>query len=281
MRAVVLWGMALAAVTATPAVAQLIVTQCGTVVPAGVPAVLGSDLDCSAAAEDEAAVHLSNGGRLDLRGHTLTAVDGGNGVRCCAGDAVCRCSVTSSAPGGRIVGGDYAVFARGNLTVTALALDGAGIYSEARVSVADVTVGNSTSSCVRGDRVKVKRVTCSACGTDGISGDTIRGEDLTVSGCGGAGVDGFLGRAVLKRATITGNGHAPTPGRGSGGVLASKVLLIDVTATGNLAGPLLAPLDTPADVFTSRKPRLQGSSTCTHSAVMGNYTENWGVCTAD
>ncbi len=276
-------GTLAALLIAAPARAELIVTECGTVVPAGIAAALGADLDCSDVAEEESAVQLSNGGKIDLRGHTLVAAEEANGVRCCSGDTVCHCSVRSSVAGGRIVGGKYAVFSRGNVTVSGVTLEavGGGVYSEGRATVSDLTVTDSGAFCVRGNRVKLTRLTCTNCATDGVVGDNIRGEDLSVTGCGGAGVDAFLGRVVLKRATITGNGHAPTPGHGSGGVLASKAVLIDVTATGNHAGPLLAPLGTPADVFTARKPRLRGSSSCERSAVTGNYTTTWDVCTAD
>jgi hypothetical protein len=282
MSRAVLWGIVVGLLETTPAMADLIVTTCGTVVPAGVPAVLNADLDCSAAFEDEAAIVLSNGGKLDLRGHTLTAAEGVNGVNCCALPGACRCSVTSSAAGGRIVGGDSGVFGIGNVTVSNIERVGGvrGFSSNERIAVSDVVIRDVTRSCVRGDRVKAKRVQCYDCGRDGITGYSIRAEDVTVSGCAGAGVDAFLGRVTLKRATITGNGHAPSDGSGSGGVTGTKLVLADVVATGNQAGPLLAPAGTPMDIFSAKKPRLR-NTTCEHSGTMGNYDTAWGVCSAD
>jgi hypothetical protein len=282
MAAALRLGIIVGLLVTTPAMADLIVTDCGTVVPAGIPAVLNADLDCSEAFEDEAVITLSNGGKLDLQGHTLTAAEGVNGVNCCALAGACRCSVTSSVAGGRIVGGGSGVFGNGNVTVSNIERVGGvrGFTSNERISVADVIIRDTTGTCVRGDRVKAKRVQCHDCGRDGITGYSIRAEDVAVTGCAGAGVDAFLGRVTLKRATITGNGHTPSNGSGSGGVTGSKLVLVDVVATGNQAGPLLAPAGTPMDVFAGRKPRLR-NSTCEHSGITGNYDTPWGVCTND
>lgn len=282
MAGVLRWGIVVGLLAATPAMADFIVTECGVVVPPGIPAVLSADLDCSEALEDEAVITLSKGGKLDLKGHTLTAAESVHGVRCCSGNEVCRCSVTSSVPGGRIVGGDSGVFGRGNVTVSNVERVGGehGFYSDTRIAVTDVIIRDTSRTCVRADRVKAKRVQCYDCGRDGLTGYSIRAEDVTVSGCAGAGVDAFLGRVTLKRATITGNGHAPNNGSGSGGVTGTRLSLIDVVATGNHAGPLLAPAGTPMDVFTAKKPRLR-NSTCEYSGTMGNYSTAWGVCSAD
>ena len=144
----------------------------------------------------------------------------------------------------------------------------------------EITANGATAAVANADRVKAKRLQCYDCGREGFSGYSIRAEDITVSGCGGAGVDAFTGRVTLKRASITGNGHTPIPGSGSGGVIGTKLSLIDVVATGNQAGPLLAPAGTPMDVFAAKKPRLR-NSTCEHSGTMGNYDTAWGVCSAD
>lgn len=267
--AAVLWGQ--------PAAAQFFVSECGAVVPDGVAAVLNGDLDCTGH-DTSPAVTLGRRTTFDLRGFTLHVPALATAISCCpTEERSCWCRVFN----GRLSGPGGGIRSLAGVLAADLVLDGAaGITGNGRVTVTDVVIADSPGRCVRGQKVKARNVTCTDCAEEGLAGRTVRADDVTVSGCGGAGVDAFSGKARLKRATITGNGVAPQPGDGSGGVLASRAVLIDSTASGNLAGPALAPADTPLDVFTERKPRLV-RSTCVHSGRYGGYDQPWGVCTAD
>jgi len=268
--AVALWGQT--------AAAQFFVTECGVTVPDGVDAVLNADLDCSIH-DTSPAVTLGTRSTFDLRGFTLTVpAVAQHAVRCCDSlQKSCWCKVIN----GRFVGPGGGVSSGANLIATDLVMEGAaGVRASGRVTATNLDITDSPARCIYGQKVKARDITCTDCGTMGIVGRTVRAEDVVVTGCKGAGIDAFSGKARVKRATVTGNGFDPRPGDGSGGVIASRVVVVDSTVTGNFAGPLLAPSDTPMDVFSERKPRLK-NTTCVYSGRYGGYDEPWGVCTAD
>lgn len=268
--AVALWGQT--------AAAQFFVTECGVTVPDGVDAVLNADLDCSIH-DTSPAVTLGSRSTFDLRGFTLTVPAVAQpAVRCCDNlQKSCWCKVIN----GRFLGPGGGVTSSASLIATDLVMEGAaGIRANGRVTATNLDIADSPARCVSGQKVKARNVTCTDCGTMGIVGRTVRAEDVVVTGCAGAGIDAFSGKARVKRATVTGNGTAPEAGDGSGGVIGARVVLVDSTVTGNYAGQLLTPPDTPMDVFSERKPRLV-RSTCVHSGRYGAYDEPWGVCTAD
>lgn len=260
------------------AAAQFFVNSCGVTVPDGVDAVLNADLDCSVH-DTSPAVTLGTRSTFDLRGHTLTVPAVAQpAVRCCPGlQKSCWCRVIN----GRLVGPGGGITSGAGIIAADLVMEGAaGIRASGRVTATDLDIADSPGRCVSGQKVKARNVTCTDCGRMGIVGGTVRAEDVVVTGCASAGIDAFYGKARVIRATVTNNGVAPVSGDGSGGVVARRAVLVDSTVTGNFAGQLLAPSDTPMDVFTDRKPRLV-RSTCVYSGIYGNYDTAWGVCTAD
>jgi hypothetical protein len=180
MLALVIVTVAVAHAQPTP------VTTCGQQVTTR-RAELTTDLDCTGSDVD--AVTMTNGGRLDLNGFTLTADGGGfgNGV-------VCNRTCKVSGPG-TITSANIAAFLFGD---------------SGRIRVDGVTI-TSSDLAVRGPAASVRDSTVTGNG-DGISGTINRFvvvRNSTITGSGGTGVFGDGIRLVDSQ--VTGSGGACPP----------------------------------------------------------------------
>ena len=199
--------------------AQTVVTECGQTVEG--EGYLAGDLDCTGFEGGlfGAAILLGRGGRLDLRGFTITG--GKDGVACYApcrdnpdaGCSVPRCSIFDSVGGGVITRAEVY-----------------GVSAWGRVDVSDITISNQGESGTYGgrgagvhaDRIELHNVTIS--GTDiGVWAD--RRAKVVSSTITGNALDGISGHAGVYDSVVSNNGEH--------GVRGTSVLLRNVEVAGN------------------------------------------------
>lgn len=250
------------------------VTTCGQVVAARGQAMLVADLVCPASGGP--AVILEKGARLDLAGHRLEITHDGSEVAAVSCSAAC--SVTSSAPGGAIVGTGPEV---GDSVGVLIANGGQGRVANVRIEHFSRGVICTGMSLVLSGVELVDNVSSGAF----VTGGSLRVSDSTASGNG-------LAFAAFKRLTAR---RTQATGNRTGLYAQIAVHATDTTLTGNSvvgidswngerAGSVTLRDSTATsnglyDILAGRMPRLL-DSTCgvSHKAGSG---ESWGVCTAD
>ena len=191
---------------------------------------LSGNLDCTGFPNSAVTIE---GGKLDLRGFTLT----GGGIRCTR-----SCSVVSAPAGGRItgssLGGIYSptLAAKARINVSGVVVDAngeTGIHSNSgKVIVTDSIVTNSAGPGVGADRkVQVEGSTISNNGTYGVVGTRVRVDSSSVSDNGGSGV--FARRAAVLSSEITGNG-------GEGITTDERTSIVDTEVSNNTGYGVIA-----------------------------------------
>lgn len=261
----ILYGVSFAFLLAGTAMA-LDITTPGVTVPKGQTGVLQADLSC---APVTIGVHLENGAKLDLNGHTLD------------GCAVGRAGVSPVR---------MRVYGPGTIKNAGVDL-GAG-----KLIIADVTIQDAPSWSIFGYRdvfnppsfVKAKRVTITGNAANShIRATKVSAQDLSVDGGAFIGIE--AGSFTGKRVQVTNNAISgidssggalrasdlTVTGNGCGGVSGLKVTVKGGTITGNLAG---APGC--ADVYSGYPPRLV-RVTCDKSSDLNVPSTPWGVCALD
>jgi len=204
---------------------------------------LTGDLTCS---DDGYAVEIEGSGSLDLRGFTITG--GEYGIFC---DGSCK------------------VFGGG--TVTGAKEDGIG--ANKTVKVDGITSSNNGFTGVKGGRaVIVSNAVLIGNGKSGVQGLVrVKLTDTTSQGnFYGAAADSVLS---ARRVTVTGNLY--------GGLAAERISALDSSVVDNDAGAQCGVMWSCADVFGSKKPRLD-TVTCATSAKGETLpAESWGVCSGE
>ncbi len=211
-------------------------------------AFLSSDLDCSAFAGD--AVTL-DGGKLDLRGFTLTGGSAGAvvAVRCSR-----SCRVVSDPPGGMVESAAIAAIsgpafgARVGITVEGLVIDGGGVATGVqvgkRVKIVDSTISNVDRGVALSDSVRVDNSTITNAIDYGVIASKVRVKDSQLINAGHALMtSGVSGRVVVIDSTVSG---------GTGvGVSGERVRVTNGAITGNAGSGI--------EAFAARSIRVKDS----------------------
>lgn len=177
---------------ATPAHAltSMPVTACGDVVPRGTIGYLTADLDCTGLGLI-ASVYLQPGGRLELRGFTITgSILGvschflrGDPPRLYSGSGSCRID----GGGGRIAASDAHGVSGHNLLIRNLTIDGVGqegVHADAKARLTNVTITNSGGVGVAARGANLENTTVTGSGEHGVGAQNIRMTGSTVTGNG-------------------------------------------------------------------------------------------------
>jgi hypothetical protein len=259
--AVVSGCLLFAALPAAAGPAQIEVTTCGQQIPPGRTAFLSADLACPTF-DGSVGVALGNGGKLDLRGFTLTG-----------GDAAVTCGkITFVGPaglppkgggrcevfGGTITGARYEAIVGSNVVVRNVTIVDNLVYAVLafhKASVYDSHIGNSSNGVQANVRILLKNSSFANAFVN--SGRVVRLESSSVTGGGSFGVYGS--RITLVASSVTENGTDADCGQ---------------------AGHVCA------DVVSDHVPVLDAASTCGHSVKQqtlggGDTPVSWGVCTLD
>ena len=154
------------------------------------------------------------------------------------------------------------------------AYEGAGVYNESRLSVADSYFCNNVASANGGGFVNVGDMTVS--GSE-FSGNVAQG----LNGAGGAGLNYPQGKLTVANSTLSGNSSP----NGSGGALANSGTLsvsavnIDANTAGELGGAILngGGLSVFYSTFSSNKANNGGAIAATYgSSTMATGATLWG-----
>jgi hypothetical protein len=283
------FGIGLCVLLATAALASDI-TQCGQTVSAGDVGVLMVDLVCP----NMSAVTVSNGGTLELNGHSISA----------PGASAVAAEFVSLQPGvvprrrfsvvgpGTIYGSDTGIEGVGGIRVSMVTIHdtGRGITTtkddkRGKLNLTNVTITQSSDPTngigVVANKVVANGLTVTGMPFNGISVVRISGADVIASGNGpgvpslgvGFGVD--ADKAMhLKNLTANDNSGA--------GAFSEKIVLRDSTVTGNMGAitdPNTHKFTGDIDVFTDSRPTLV-NTVCGKSYNPGNDA-SWHVCQND
>src|SRR5262245_3452979 len=282
------FGLALCVPLATAALATDI-TQCGQLVSTGDVGVLMADLVCL----NVSAVRVSNGGTLELNGHSISA-PGASGV---VADFV---PLPTGVPHhkfkvigpGTIYGSDTGIEGVGGIRVSMVTIHdtGRGITTtrnngRGKLKLTNVTITQSSDPTngigVVANKVAASGLTVTGMPFNGISVVRISGAHVVASGNGpgvpslglGFGVDADK---AIRLQNLTANDNS------GAGAFSEKIVLRDSTVTGNM-GAITNP-DThrftgDIDVFTDSRPTLV-NTVCGKSYNPGNDM-SWHVCLND
>lgn len=224
------------------------VTACGQRVPARTTGFLGADLACMSGW----GVILEQDATLDLRGFTLS---GGLGVLCVSSRCPlppCRRLGRCEVRNGTITGTPFGAIAGYRITVRDMTLDGGGVgpHGPSPCARIDVVDSHLNASGVLAGRVE-------------LVGSTL------VDSC-----------VVAARASLT---SSTVMDDEACGVYANSVELVDSHVVGNgltYSGCGVSFLC--GDLVTSRRPKLDATSTCDTSVDRRTYPiASWGVCALD
>jgi hypothetical protein len=254
------------------------VTECNTIVPGGVVAVLQTDLSCAGAF---VGVALGESATLELNGHSITGTfvpDPPRAVEC-RGVA---CAIGSSNGVGRIGGGDFIAVSIGLFT------DNRTVLRISDVELHDARSGILGSAFIgfpRRTKVRAARVTSHGHTGIGIWAAKVTGADIDASGNGGVGIAGDKIR--VRNVVASDNGASGLFGEriaasglvandnGDAGVRAVKASLRDATLLGN------GGLGLGIDVATVKSPSVS-NTICGKSQVLGGVAgETWDICSGD
>jgi len=247
----------------TPAVAQVEVNTCGQTFSG--KGFLSGDLDCTGF--DGWAITIGRKGSLELRGFTIS---GGQATR-----RVVFCTKHCEIIGpGAIVGAA-----------------GSGVQANGRVRIRNVSISNN-GTAVYALKVMLRDSTL-ADNSGGVSAEksaSIFNSMITGSARRGVEVQSLRGgaKARIVNSTITGNGGhgvsvSPKPRCPRCKLPPGRIIVRDSTITGNGLLPPCGVTSACADVASTSKPILLGTSTCDTSYLLGSGFPgvNWRVCDLD
>jgi hypothetical protein len=281
------FGIGLCVQLATAALASDI-TQCGQTVPTGDVGVLMVDLVCP----NLSAVRVSNGGTLELNGHSISAPAASAVVAdfVPVQTGVPRHKFSVVGPG-TIYGSDTGIEGVGGIRVSMVTIHdtGRGITTtkdrRGNLKLTNVTITQSSDPTngigVVAYKVVASGLTVTGMPFDGITVHRISGADVVASGNGpgipslgvGFGID--ADKAIhLQNLTANDNDGA--------GVFSEKIALRDSTVIGNrgaITDPNTHKFTSDIDVFTDSRPRLV-NTVCGKSYNPG-FDASWHVCQND
>jgi hypothetical protein len=273
-------------------------TTRGQIVPPGETGVLLNDLDCSGAPAGSDGVTLGRKSSLDLQGHTIIGPAWTNpaqnaAVRCRFGERECHithggflncrypkgtCRVFSSAGTALLTGPTTGIHSDSSLQVENVDLRNLGssifLNDRGKLIATDVAI-EDTGSGIHAMKMTLTNVSVSGTLDFGIyapKAGAVFGTNVVVNDSARGGI--VAGKVRIRNLTATGNGTGSF-GADGGGVYADQIKLVDSTVTGNLE------LGAPADLLAARRPKLV-NTVCEHSVDTQSPTdEPWGVCAND
>lgn len=261
-RSPILLAALLATVLPTRSALGLDLVSCGPDVPAGVVAVLQSDVVCPPGVS----IVLGRGATLQLNGHSITAeseVAGHVAIGCVRG----RCQVVGPGEVRGFGGIAIAAFQPSRLVITDVVVrnNGVGLNGD-RVEASGTSFVANSSWGASAHVLRATNVSATGNGQFGLGGRTIRGSGISASDNLEDGLR--ANRISVDHLAATGNGRYGVTARFPG---TTAVRDSNVTANGA------------ADVASQGRPVVRRTS-CTTSRRLDSYGTNlgsWGVCSAD